>query len=142
MIHYYFHLLKGEEDESSTQNILTSTNIALKTTADKELFNKFAIALPYEATSKAAFLKFPQKLAGIIALSGYLPLSEEFEKYTFKPNLKTPIFFGHGLLDEIVKPEWGRASERLLKDLGLSRTKNYLTRFGFDREALPDDLSF
>ena len=63
-------------------------------------------------------LKFPQKLAGIIALSGYLPLSEEFEKYTFKPNLKTPIFFGHGLLDEIVKPEWGRASERLLKDLG------------------------
>ena len=30
---------------------------------------------------------------------------------------------------------------RLLKDLGLSRTKNYLTRFGFDREALPDDLS-
>lgn len=32
-------MLKGEEDESSTQNILTSTNIALKTTADDKVDN-------------------------------------------------------------------------------------------------------
>ena len=30
---------------------------------------------------------------------------------------------------------------RLLNDLGISKTKNYLTRFGFERDSLPEDLS-
>ena len=32
-------------------------------------------------------------------------------------------------------------SIRLLQDLGLNRTKNYLTRFGFEKDELPNDLS-
>ena len=30
---------------------------------------------------------------------------------------------------------------RLLNELGISKAKNYLTRFGFDRDSLPEDLS-
>lgn len=46
-------------------------------------------------------LRFPHKLAGIIALSGYLPLamSANIEKHS--ANSTTPIFMAHGTYDRV-----------------------------------------
>lgn len=88
-------------------------------------------------------IKFPERLAGIIALSGYLPLVDVFKRETFKTNLKTPIFFGHGDLDEVVKPEWGKSSCSFLKQLGyLSYWNNYEIDHSICSEEINDISSF
>ncbi|MDX1902180.1 MAG: alpha/beta hydrolase-fold protein [Gammaproteobacteria bacterium] len=47
-------------------------------------------------------LRYPKKLAGILALSGYLPHPNETIANAPKKNHATPIFIGHGTADTIV----------------------------------------
>lgn len=63
-------------------------------------------------------LRYPQALAGIIALSGYLPLADHFAAECSAVNAKTPIFMAHGSQDPVVEPTRGEASRDLLKNLG------------------------
>lgn len=63
-------------------------------------------------------LHFPQALAGIMALSGYLPLAERFAAERAAANAHTPIFMAHGNQDPVVLPARGEASRDLLKSLG------------------------
>jgi phospholipase/carboxylesterase len=63
-------------------------------------------------------LRFPQALAGIMALSGYLPLAERFPAERSGANAETPIFMAHGDQDPVVVPARGEASRDLLKALG------------------------
>ncbi|MDD2882669.1 MAG: dienelactone hydrolase family protein [Rhodoferax sp.] len=63
-------------------------------------------------------LRYPQRLAGIVALSGYLPLAQTFAAERAEANAKTPIFMAHGSQDPVVIPARGEASRELLSDLG------------------------
>jgi phospholipase/carboxylesterase len=63
-------------------------------------------------------LRFPQKLAGIVALSGYLPLADRFAAERSAANASTPIFMAHGSQDPVVLPARGEASRDLLTKLG------------------------
>ena len=63
-------------------------------------------------------LRFPQPLAGIMALSGYLPLADRFPAERSSFNADTPIFMAHGSQDPVVDPARGEASRDLLKALG------------------------
>jgi phospholipase/carboxylesterase len=63
-------------------------------------------------------LRFPQRLAGIVALSGYLPLADHFAAERTIANSQTPIFMAHGDQDSVVLPERGEASRDLLENLG------------------------
>ena len=65
-------------------------------------------------------LRYPQKLAGIIALSGYLPLADQFAAERHNANARTPIFMAHGSQDPVVVPARGEASRDLLTRLGYS----------------------
>ncbi len=51
-----------------------------------------------------AGLRFPKKLAGIMALSTYLPTTEQLKTERTECNYKTPIFMAHGSMDAIVHP--------------------------------------
>jgi phospholipase/carboxylesterase len=62
--------------------------------------------------------RFSQKLAGIIALSGYLPVADRFERERTAANADTPIFMAHGSQDPVVVPARGEASRDLLTKLG------------------------
>lgn len=62
-------------------------------------------------------LRFPQALAGIMALSGYLPLAEHFAAERAPANAQTPIFMAHGNQDPVVDPARGAASRDLLSQL-------------------------
>ncbi|HET7746831.1 MAG TPA: carboxylesterase, partial [Vicinamibacteria bacterium] len=54
-------------------------------------------------------VRFPRRLAGILALSGYEVLPEA--RYEATPeNASTPIFFGHGTYDPLVPVARGRAA--------------------------------
>jgi len=47
-------------------------------------------------------LRYPQKLAGIMALSTYLPTTEQLKTERAAVNNGTPIFMAHGTMDPVV----------------------------------------
>ena len=63
-------------------------------------------------------LRYPDALAGIMALSTYLPLAETLAPEASQANRRTPIFMAHGTQDPVVSYAWGSASRRMLEDLG------------------------
>jgi phospholipase/carboxylesterase len=57
-----------------------------------------------------AGLRFKDKLAGIIALSTYLPTTEQLKTERAEANNATPIFMAHGILDGVVAIETAKAA--------------------------------
>lgn len=64
-----------------------------------------------------AGLRYPEKLAGIIALSTYLPLKAAAGEF-HDANRATPIFMAHGSLDPVVPATLGEDSARFLETAG------------------------
>ncbi|KAK2879995.1 hypothetical protein FQN49_000688 [Arthroderma sp. PD_2] len=67
-------------------------------------------------------LTSPEKLGGIFGLSCYLPLPpDQIKKQVPEgwPNQKTPLFMGHGDIDNVVKLEYGEVTAKILKDMGV-----------------------
>jgi len=63
-------------------------------------------------------LRCPQRLAGIMALSTYLPLAESLPQEAAAANAKTPIFMAHGTHDPVVPYAMGSGSRELLGKMG------------------------
>ncbi len=70
------------------------------------------------AMALAAGLRHADKLAGIIALSAYLPLHATLAAERSAANAATPIFWGHGTADPVVVLQRGVASRDTLQALG------------------------
>lgn len=70
------------------------------------------------AIALAAGLRHQEKLAGIIALSTYLPLHTALAGERSAANATLPIFWGHGTLDPVVILQRGTDSRDLLQSLG------------------------
>lgn len=70
------------------------------------------------AIALAAGLRHPQKLAGIIALSTYLPMADTLAGERSAANDAVPIFWGHGTLDPVVILQRGLDSRAVLEALG------------------------
>ena len=66
----------------------------------------------------------PQKIAGIVALSGYVPISAHFKAQHSEVNLTTKIFQAHGLYDPVVSFHFGEQSHKLLQELGYNVSFN------------------
>jgi phospholipase/carboxylesterase len=63
-------------------------------------------------------LRYPWRLAGVLALSTYLPLAETLPAEASPANRAVPIFMAHGTLDPIVPHAMGAASCEFLSRLG------------------------
>ncbi len=63
-------------------------------------------------------LRHPKRLAGLIALSGYLPLAAALEGERHPANFDTPIFMAHGTADPVVVLPRAEASRAALEALG------------------------
>ena len=63
-------------------------------------------------------LRHPQKLAGVMALSTYLPLADSLLQEAAPANKATPIFMAHGTYDPVVPLMMGAGSMTLLTGLG------------------------
>ena len=88
-------------------------------------------------------LRFPHQLAGIIALSGYLPLAMSLNAEKHSANQNTPIFMAHGMYDAVVIPERAEASYTLLEKMGYSVSWNeYPMEHSVNREEIMDISRF
>lgn len=63
-------------------------------------------------------LRHPARLAGIIGLSGYLPLASMVPAERHPANTDTPIFLAHGSMDPVVPFERAQASLEALHTMG------------------------
>ncbi|HXF65684.1 MAG TPA: alpha/beta hydrolase-fold protein [Burkholderiales bacterium] len=65
-------------------------------------------------------LRYPERLAGVMALSTYLPLAERLPQEASAANRATPVFMAHGLYDPVVPYAMGAGTRALLAGLGYS----------------------
>ena len=65
-----------------------------------------------------AGLRHPRRLAGILALSTYLPLADTLAAEADAANREVPLFMAHGRDDAVIPHEFGQRSGQLLLDMG------------------------
>ena len=63
-------------------------------------------------------LRHPERLAGIMALSAYVPIAESLAAEAHAANRDVPVFMAHGLYDPIIPVAAARRSCELLRQLG------------------------
>ncbi len=63
-------------------------------------------------------LRYGHKIAGLMALSAYLPLKSKLSSERDPANQDTPIFMGHGSIDNVVPVSLASASQAHLAELG------------------------
>jgi phospholipase/carboxylesterase len=63
-------------------------------------------------------LRYGQRLAGLVGLSGYLPLAAVTEVERHAANRDTPIFLAHGSVDQVIPIARATASRDALRALG------------------------
>ena len=69
------------------------------------------------AIALGAGLRFPQRLAGLAGLSGYLPLADTTAAQRHEANAQTPVFLAHGRNDGVVPMARGLAARDMLQGL-------------------------
>ena len=63
-------------------------------------------------------LRYPERLAGVVALSTYLPLAATLAAERSEANRDLPIFMAHGQHDDLIPMSRARASRESLEKLG------------------------
>jgi Predicted esterase len=95
------------------------------------------------AMSLQTGLRHPQKLAGIIGLSGYLPLAARAPEERHEANAHTPIFLAHGTMDPVVTFDRAEATLDALQTMGYSvRFKTYPMPHSVCLEEVNDIAAF
>ena len=88
-------------------------------------------------------LRLPHELAGIIALSGYLPLAITLNLEKHAANQNTPIFMAHGTYDPVVVLDRAQASYAMLEASGYEVEWNeYPMEHSVNHEELKDISRF
>ncbi len=70
------------------------------------------------AVALHAGLRHPERLAGILALSAYLPLAETLAAEASPANRSVPILMCHGTQDPVIPLSWASRSRDALRALG------------------------
>jgi predicted esterase len=85
-----------------------------------------------------AGLTIKKRLAGILALSTYLPLNATFPSVLAEENLTTPVLMCHGEQDDIVKFEWGKRSYEVIK--GLHKNITFKSYKNMGHSSCPQEM--
>ena len=84
-------------------------------------------------------LQYPERLAGIMALSTYLPLVDTVENQMSKANRQTPILYLHGSADPVIPITTAQRSRQVLLELGCNvKSKDYLMPHAVSPDEMMD----
>jgi len=83
-------------------------------------------------------LRFPQTLAGILALSCYLPTADKLPEHCNQANKHTPILQNHGEQDDVVPMSSGKMANQLLISAGYNAKWQ---SYRMPHSVLPEQLS-
>jgi phospholipase/carboxylesterase len=88
-------------------------------------------------------LRYPQRLAGVMALSTYVPIASSLAAERSEANQGLPIFMAHGQFDDLIPLERAKRSRELLEKLGYAVTwKDYPMPHAVCAEEIGDIARF
>ncbi|MBL8477428.1 MAG: carboxylesterase [Methyloversatilis sp.] len=90
------------------------------------------------AMALVAGLRHAERLAGIVGLSGYLPLAGKTAGERSAANRDVPVFLAHGLNDSVVDIDRGLAARAVLDELSVSCDWH---TYDMDHELCPDEIA-
>lgn len=108
--------IEGISDSTALLNQLIETEIDRGIACGRIILAGFSQG---GAIALNAGLKYPLKLAGILALSTYVPMVDQLETALSKAGRTTPIFMAHGLMDEVININIAINSRVRMQSLGL-----------------------
>jgi len=120
---------RGMEKSSTFINKLIEEQILLGIKPEKIIVGGFSQGA---AMSFYLGLKHPEKLGGIAALSGYLPLKERLLESINNDLKSIPIFMGHGLYDNVIDIKIANSS--------FEKLSNKLSAVGFEKYDMGHEL--
>jgi phospholipase/carboxylesterase len=88
---------------------------------DKKILSKNIVLAGFSQGGAIALqtgLRYPDPLAGVMALSCYLPCANSFAAEAAPANAKTPVFIAHGTQDPVVPYAMGKNSSDVLVKAG------------------------
>jgi len=83
-------------------------------------------------------LRHPERIAGIMALSTYVPVGEKLSAEASTANRDVPIFMGHGSDDPIIPLVRAEQSRNLLKSLGYPTEWH---KYAMPHSVCPEELA-
>ncbi|WP_374562363.1 alpha/beta hydrolase [Ideonella sp.] len=113
--------LARKEDEPGLRASLVEVQALIDREVERGIAPERIVLMGFSqgcAMTLLAGLRAPQRLAGLVGLSGYLPLAASTAAERSMANQHTPIFLAHGRQDPIVPMAGGVASRDALQALG------------------------
>lgn len=115
--------LAQREDEAGVRESISQVETLIARQAERGVAPERLVLAGFSqggAIALAAGLRHVQALAGIVALSTYLPIAGTLAAERHLANAAAPVFMAHGRYDPIVPEALGRASCEQLRSLGAS----------------------
>ena len=111
---------RGEDEKGIRQSAALINQLVTREVGRGVSTDRIVLAGFSQGGAMALFsaLRYPEALAGVLCLSGYLLLQETLEAEVNTCNPKLPIFQAHGTHDDIVPYTLGRGSHDRLQEIG------------------------
>ena len=112
---------RGPEDETGLRQSVIDIDALLAREAARGVPASRTVLMGFSqgcAMSLLAGLRHPHRLAGIVALSGYLPLADTLVTERSSANADVPVFMAHGRHDDVVNIARGQQARDTLQGLG------------------------
>jgi phospholipase/carboxylesterase len=113
--------LVRREDEAGLRESFVQVHALLDREAERGVPPERTVLAGFSqgcAITLGAGLRYPRRLAGLVGMSGYLPLAERTGTERDPANASTPVFLAHGERDGVVPIARGAASRDALSALG------------------------
>jgi phospholipase/carboxylesterase len=113
--------IKSREDEPGLRLSLAQVHALLEREAARGIAPNRTVLMGFSqgcAMTLLAGLRAPQRLAGLVGLSGYLPLAASTATERHAANADVPVFLAHGEDDPVVPFAYGSATRDALVQLG------------------------
>ena len=109
------------EDEAGLRASQTAIEALIKRENERGIPTKNIVLAGFSqgcAMTLQTGLRYPERLAGLMCLSGYLPLADKLAEERSDANAVTAIFMAHGTQDPVVAIDRAKASAEQLNALG------------------------
>jgi len=109
----------SKEDEDGIKNSQAYVNTLIQKELDRGIAAERIVIAGFSQGGAIALhtaLRYPKKLAGVLALSTYLPVKTKLTAEANAANKNVPIFMAHGIFDDVITLDMCKISLQTLQN--------------------------